>query len=282
MATMLAALCLASVMAVGPVGTSVLVLPLEPRGGVTKDQADLITALLIARVRALPNYKVIAFQDVVSAMTQEQRKMLSGCDQASCAAEIAAAMSADQIILGAVFKPGRNFTVDIQRILQRNAQAVGASTRTFEDTGDGAFLEQLPFIVADLFPEFAAQAPRPAVSSPQQQQAPIIIQQGGAPEQSGKMKTVLMLLRTVGGLGAGLSVPLFLLGGAVGVVGAAVVGLYVVEFYWLHDTRTAFALVPWLVPSMGLLVLGVLVGMAAAALAGVNLGLLGLAAFLAE
>lgn len=247
-----------------PAAPRVLVLEVEPGQGVTKDVAEIAGSLLIGRLRQVPGIVVISIREVEGAMTNEQRTMMAGCDEVSCAAEIAGALSAEQFIMSKLGRLGTQYVLFISRVEQRTARAIHTSTRQFPATGEEAIALQIPEAVKELFPEPAP--PPPGASSvvtaqpgpvqvlPQQPQT-IIIQQPAAAERSASSRVLSTSLRGIGAVLSGAGLLLFFVGAVAAVAGASLAGLYGYAFYVLRNNQLAFGLAQT-GPLMALLIVG--------------------------
>src|SRR5258708_6351236 len=83
-------------------GIRVLVLPLQPLAGTTRDQAELVTSLITAEAARIPGVNVVAFREIEGTLSQDQLRSAAGCATASCAAEIAGALDTDEIVMGSM------------------------------------------------------------------------------------------------------------------------------------------------------------------------------------
>ncbi|MEW5851135.1 MAG: hypothetical protein AB2A00_20275, partial [Myxococcota bacterium] len=66
-----------------------LVLPVVVKAGVPADLGELTTRLVVAELKRVDGLEVVAYADIQSTLSVEQQKQVAGCDDASCAAEIA-------------------------------------------------------------------------------------------------------------------------------------------------------------------------------------------------
>ena len=201
----------------------VLVLPRDARQGVSADTAALVTELLVARVRHQPGLQVKSYRDVESAMTLEMRRMLVDCDEVSCAAEIAGALNADQVVMGTVGQVGTSYVLSITRIRQGDLTVLGHYARQFEGQGDERISQEIPTVVAELFgpgPQQVASGTVPiqvTVVAPPAPVAPV------EEPPSPVWRVVVWGVRGTGSVVAGVGALL----GAAGVVTAAAGGLLV-------------------------------------------------------
>jgi len=130
---------------------SVLVLPFEAKGGAPKDFADVLTQLFVSAAGNLRGYKIVAFQEVQHTMSQEQLRMVAGCDTASCAAEIAGALATDQIVIGSITQVGSRYILSLSRIRARDAVVVERAVKQFKGLSQETVVDGLPPLVDALF-----------------------------------------------------------------------------------------------------------------------------------
>lgn len=291
LALVVASLVAAQGPAAGGAPPSVLMLPVEPKNGVTQDAADLASAMLIGRVRRVPGVRIVSYRELEGAMSQAQRRMLVDCDSVSCAAEIAGALNADQIVLGALGKLGGAYILSLSRIEARNARLVASTVRQFPAVSEDAITRELPLAAAELFPEArdsVLDPPRPAPAAVAAPGAPapeqrIIIEHREPSEGTSSAGLTGAALRTIGGFGTAGSLLVFAAAALGGSTSLVMLGWYVVRFYIpavLHPTGVAtrsaeesqFLFTLGALGSLGLVV-ALVVGAAAALLALVNLTL---------
>jgi len=135
---------------VEPPVTSLLVLPLEPRLGVSRELAETLTESVIHQLRRIPHFKVSSMREVESAMGQEQRRQLAGCDNAGCAVEIGAALNVDEIVMGTLAKVDVELVVNISRVVTRTGQSKGSAMRRFPENAPSVALDGLPAMVSEM------------------------------------------------------------------------------------------------------------------------------------
>jgi hypothetical protein len=270
---------------------SVLVLPLEPKNGTRQDVAELATAILVGRLRAVPGVRIVSYDEVENAMTQEQRRMMAGCESVGCAAEIAGALNVDQIVLGALGRMGKSYVLSLSRIQARSASPLGTAVRRFDGATEDTLVDEIARAAADLFPAAAhlvapapAPAPAPLLASPG---VPYVIVQH-PPEQEDPLsltRVASLLLRAVGGVGVGGALLLTLGAAAGGIASSALLTYYLAVFYvpatgFLGDQAQAgsqqqggmFMYYIAMVGSLGILV-SLVAGAAATAVAVLNVAL---------
>lgn len=225
---------------------SILVLPLDARQGVSGDTADFTTSLLVQRMRELPGFKVLAYRELEAMAALEVKKMLQGCDEVSCAAEMAGALNAEQVVVGSVGRLGSTMVLTLSRVRQRDASVMASWANQFEAPNDAVVGKQLPVAVKALFPELLgapsiasgpASAPTqgtavalqgPGGNAPAAAQAPLAANAAdpdATPAEPG-MRVLATVLKGGGGVVAGLA-SVAALGGVVTIgTGVVIIGLY--------------------------------------------------------
>lgn len=129
----------------------VLIVPLQPRGGVTVDEADVLTGLVASYSAKVPGYHVTSLADVEGAMSQEQLRQVAGCDSASCAAEIAGALNVDQLVLGTLGKLNGSYVLSLSRVRARDSHNAARISRVFTSLTPEVLTQELPLAVHELF-----------------------------------------------------------------------------------------------------------------------------------
>ncbi|MBI5495353.1 MAG: hypothetical protein HY904_10045 [Deltaproteobacteria bacterium] len=158
-----------------PPRRSVLLIPLEPRGGVTLDNAEVVTARVAEELGKLPGYQVFGLREMRQALNIEQLKMLSGCDSVSCVAEIAGALNSDEVVTGTVALVGKRHVLALKRVEARTALVVGQGGAEVRSSDPARVLAWIPYAVAMTFgrPLPPPPPPEPVVEEvPGWQQAP--------------------------------------------------------------------------------------------------------------
>jgi len=130
--------------------TSILILPIEGKGGVTKDSADLTTQLLASEIQQYQGFRVVTFAELQSMMTAEMMKQLAACESNSCAAEVAGALNADEIVVGHLGKVGDAYVLSVTRIRSRDASVLGRASDRVESASEALLLERMPALVSDV------------------------------------------------------------------------------------------------------------------------------------
>jgi hypothetical protein len=176
---------------------SVLVLPLDARGGAEPELADAMTFSLSAEVQRMGGRRVVAVAELAGLANQERMRQLVDCNSASCAAELAGALNTDEVLFGTLTAVGGTRLVSISRVDARRAEVLGRSQRSYERITAS---EVAPLMAAMARELYGAQAPAPAAAAQPAQGG------GGGPSP------VRWAVRGLGVAGAALSAPVALMG----------------------------------------------------------------------
>lgn len=207
---------------------SVLLLPVEAKGGANKETADTLTQMMAAEGGKIPGYKVVSFKEIEGTMSQEQVRQIAGCSSNACAAEIAGALNTDEIIMPAFSRVGDSYILTATRLRSRDAMVTGRISERFTGLDENKVLDRLPYVMQTLLSDSGkppAATPTPAAAAAPPAATPETNALPTEEKRSGGRSRVLLGAGAVGLAGGGA----ILLVAAV----AAVVGL--------------LAFIPWLV-----------------------------------
>jgi len=252
-----------------PRKTSVMILPIAARGGVSRDVAELITSALAIEAGRTPGFEVRSFRELEAAVSQEQLRQVAGCDAVSCAAELAGALDVDQIIVGNIGAVGDELLVTLTRVAARDSSVQGRAFYRAPSYAPKYFLDLLPFIVSDLF--LLPRPPRnlPPIPPPpkKEEAAPGPTQTTVVHVQEGGSSLGGRILKGVGALGlAGTAVPFF-----AGVAGAMVSVIFFAVMFIQPSAFAGFPSRQYLMPAVYYLLVGVGGGSAVAFVGGLLL-----------
>ena len=90
--------------------------------------------------------------------------MMSGCQETSCALEIAGALATDEVVTGSLGRVGKRYVLTMSRIQSRDARVLGRSDRRFDRQGREALLDETGAILDELYGK-QAPAAAPAAST---------------------------------------------------------------------------------------------------------------------
>src|SRR5690606_32656601 len=88
------------------------------------EKAEALGVLVATRISQRPNVRVIGVDQVKAALGLERQKMLLGCSDSSCMAEIAGALGVRYILQGRLDRFGRKYVVTGVVLDARNAQSL--------------------------------------------------------------------------------------------------------------------------------------------------------------
>lgn len=143
-----------------PVQTlKLVVVQLQPRGGVEPATVALFTDSLVGELRRTPGVSVMTDADVAAVVGVERQRQLAGCDDASCLTEIAGALGVDRVVHGSVGRVGGSLVVNLTSIDPRSGRPVASVSERLKSGGDEAFLDALPSLTYQLLVEGLAPAP---------------------------------------------------------------------------------------------------------------------------
>ena len=131
-----------------------IVVPEVATSGVEPMIATVVTELILEALLNRHGVKALGPSDVKDMLNVEQQKMLMGCDQNSCMAELAGAMGATRVVAGMVGRLGSLFVVTLKLIDTQSAQVVARASRRFER------VEQVPEATGPLVDDLLSSKPR--------------------------------------------------------------------------------------------------------------------------
>jgi TolB-like protein len=126
-----------------------LVLALEPAGGVAPDVASALTETVTTEVATRGLFDVLSTKDVQTLLGVERQKQMMGCSEEarSCLTELAGALGARFVLSGSVTKLGEAYQLNLQTLDTQRAQPIGRVTRISNDL---ALLRgEMPYAVAE-------------------------------------------------------------------------------------------------------------------------------------
>lgn len=160
---------------------------IEPKQGVSKDTAELLTDRLSDVLRKTERFtRVISAKDVNAALTFEAQRQTLDCTDTSCIAEIAGAMGVEYLISGSLGRVGDVWVLNLRLISSRNAAVMASVSRSLEGAKEGDLVAEVDRAVDELLGIKAAGAQ--VVAEPVKTRGPLVLP-----------------LRVGGGVGAGLA-----------------------------------------------------------------------------
>lgn len=117
--------------------------------------AQVVADSLLVELRKLEGVSVIGMDEVRAMLDQEAARQMTGCDDASCLADIAGALGAEILVVGSLARVGDEHVFGLRRIQQAEARVVGTVSRRLVAEDGEEFLAAIGPAVAELFPDYA-------------------------------------------------------------------------------------------------------------------------------
>jgi hypothetical protein len=131
----------------------VLVLPLVPLGGVSKETAQLLGDALAGELRKRAGVSVLTQSDVAALLGVEKTRQMLGCAEGGCLAEIGGALGADRVVHGSLGRVGGSLVVNLSALDPKRATAAASVSERLRGAQDEAFLDALPGLADALLSE---------------------------------------------------------------------------------------------------------------------------------
>lgn len=130
---------------------SVLFLKLQTQNGVAQDLADQLLHALVVEAGSRTHLRVVALKEVEAVLTQEQLKMLAGCQEQSCALEIAGALATDEVVVGSLGRVKSQYLLSLSRIQTTDVRVISRVMRRCKLDDRDELIGQAPGIMNELF-----------------------------------------------------------------------------------------------------------------------------------
>jgi hypothetical protein len=130
-----------------------IVVPKVTVYGVQAQTADVVTELLLEALLNRHGVRALGPSDMKDMLDAEQQKMMLGCDQESCMAELAGAMGAERLIAGSVGMLGAMHVVTLKLIDTKSAQVTSRASRRFNK------IEEVPEAIGPLVDDLLKASP---------------------------------------------------------------------------------------------------------------------------
>jgi hypothetical protein len=123
-------------------------------GDVDPRLVRVATEALLTELRKLKGVAIIGSDEIRAMLEAEAQRQLVGCEEESgCLAEIAGALGADVLLVGAITDVGEERLLALKRIDQRKATVAQAYTARLSQAGGEEVLAAIGPAVEELFPE---------------------------------------------------------------------------------------------------------------------------------
>ncbi|HSA23569.1 MAG TPA: hypothetical protein P5076_19065, partial [Myxococcota bacterium] len=148
--------CLACLPARGAEEHSFAVLDLVCEGSVSQEQNEALVDRLVNEIQALGDFRVLGGTTIRSMLKLEENKLLLGCRDDACMAEIGGALGVSFLMRGNISRFGERYLVSLQVLDTRRILVAGGVSE--EISGDlEALLAAIPPMVRRMFHDLAPQ-----------------------------------------------------------------------------------------------------------------------------
>jgi TolB-like protein len=106
-----------------PIGLAVF--EFRSKGGVSQEQMDGLSDYLAAEIRKIGDFRVVGKSDIRAAMALEEQKMLLGCDDESCMAELGGALGVRWLVSGSVTRLGDSWVLNLMLLDAKAGRVFG-------------------------------------------------------------------------------------------------------------------------------------------------------------
>lgn len=128
-----------------PAPPTLAVMPLQAKGGMDQNAADLITARMVTALRDHGRFsRVVDNADMQALLGFEEQKQLLNCDSSSCMAELAGALGVDMVMATSAGQLGDAWVINVSLVDTRTARALASVSRTLRDGSVADLLDQAP------------------------------------------------------------------------------------------------------------------------------------------
>lgn len=128
---------------------SLLLIDLRPIGGIKESVAQVVTKLFLSELSSVQKLRAQALDDFSATLSVETTKDSLGCDDVTCAAELAGALGVDFVGYGEVGQLGDQYTITLSVVGSRDSRVVArASSRVPAD--ETALADALPGLVSEV------------------------------------------------------------------------------------------------------------------------------------
>jgi hypothetical protein len=123
--------------------------------GVEPRVARIFSSSLVYEVRKLERTSVLGYDEIRAMLDVEAERELTGCtgEESSCLAEVANALGADIVVVGALTRVGDTHVISLKSIVQDKAQALGTFNKVVAAGSGEELLAEVGSAVAELFPQ---------------------------------------------------------------------------------------------------------------------------------
>jgi hypothetical protein len=137
----------------------VAVLPVVAGEGVPPGTATAVAEAVAGEVRRRAGVEVITQREIAAVMSLERQREMLGCKSDSCMAELGGALGCDRLVAGDLARLGESWLISLKLVETGKARVSAQADRRLRGGTIDDVLDQLPAMVAELFPGGAAGSP---------------------------------------------------------------------------------------------------------------------------
>ncbi len=157
-----ALLALAVAAAPAPAGAPrIAVWGIEPGPDLSAGAAQLLADVVATELSRTGRFQVVGRSDLVALLGYEKQKVVLGCTESSCLAEIGGAIGADLVLSGQAGRLGTQFRLSLLVVDAKKATARARVAR-FTEASEDALARAVPELVAELVGALGTGAPKDA------------------------------------------------------------------------------------------------------------------------
>ena len=137
-------------LAAGP--AKLAVLPVVAGEGIPPGVAAALGETLSGEVRRRAGAEVITQREIAAVLSLERQKEMLGCTSDACMAELGGALGCDRLVTGDVARLGESWLIHLRLVETARARVAAQADRRLRGGTIDDVLDQLPAMVAELFP----------------------------------------------------------------------------------------------------------------------------------
>jgi len=130
--------------------TSVAILDFTSKGAVSSSQVAALADQITSEIHKIKGYRAIGAADIRALLDLETRKIMMGCNEDSCLAEIGGALGVELLVTGNITAFGESILLNLKLLDVKNVKVVKALSERVEG-GAAELLEVVPASVRALF-----------------------------------------------------------------------------------------------------------------------------------
>jgi len=144
----------------------IAVLPVTAGEGVPPSTAAALADAVAGEVRRSAGVEVITQREIAAVLTLDRQKQMLGCQSDACMAELGGALGCERLVAGDLARLGESWLFSLKLVETGKARVAAQADRRLRGGTIDDVLDQLPAMVAELFPNAPRAAPSVRVPAP--------------------------------------------------------------------------------------------------------------------